>query len=335
MKFSVDGMGGDNAPIEIIKGCVDAVNEYGVELIITGDKDSIEKELKNYVYPLDKIEVLHTTQLIDTNEPPVMAIRKKKDSSLRRAIDLVADGTCEGVISAGSTGALLAGGLFIVGRIKGVDRPALAPLMPGKNGRFMVLDVGANTDCKPFNLVQFAHMGKIYFESILGFINPKVGLINIGVEEEKGNALTKATYKLLKEDENLNFIGNVEPREIPEGDVQILVCDGFVGNTVLKMFEGTFKVMMEIIKNGLKSSTQGKIGGLLIKNPLKEALKKYDYKEEGGSAFLGLKGIVVKAHGSSDARAIKNAIRQAKKFHDSNFIKKFTEEIEKNLLPME
>lgn len=334
MKFAIDGMGGDNAPIEIVKGCVDAVLEYDVDLIITGDEGKIKEELNKYNYPKDKIEVIGTSEVIDTNEAPVMAIRKKKDSSLRRAIDLVANGTCEGIVSAGSTGALLAGGLFIIGRIKGIDRPALAPLMPGKNGRFMVLDVGANADCKPINLHQFAHMGKIYFESILGHINPKVGLINIGIEEEKGNELTKATYQLLKNDKSLNFVGNIEPRDIPEGDIQVLVADGFTGNTVLKLYEGTFKVIMDILKASLKSSIQGKIGGLLIKKPLKESMKKYDYKEEGGSAFLGLKGIVVKAHGSSDARAIKNAIRQAKKFHESGLIDKFTEEIQKNMLPI-
>lgn len=332
MRVAIDGMGGDNSPEEIVKGCVEAQKELGVEITITGPIGKINEELLKYEYDKEKISVLNTTEIISLDESPVLAIRRKKDSSLRRAIDLVKDGTCDAVVSAGSTGALLAGGLFIVGRIKGIDRPALAPLMPGKNGKFMVLDVGANTDLKPENLVQFAHMGKVYFESILGYINPKIGLINIGVEEEKGNELTKETYQLLKKEEKLNFIGNVEPRDIISGDTQILVCDGFVGNTVLKMFEGVVKTLMQMIKENLMSSFKGKLGGLLIKDSLKNMMKDYDYKEEGGSSFLGLDGIVVKAHGSSDAKAIKNAIRQAKRLHDSNFIEKFKGEMRKNML---
>lgn len=332
MKIALDGMGGDNSPVEIVKGCVDAVNELGVEVVITGPNDVIQRELDKYQYDKNKISILNTTEIIGLDESPVMAIRRKKDSSMRRAIDLVKEKECDAVVSAGSTGALLAGGLFIVGRIKGIDRPALAPVMPGKNGRFMVLDVGANTDLKPENLVQFAHMGKVYFESILGFVNPKIALINIGAEEEKGNELTKATYQLLKNEKDINFVGNIEPRDIPSGDVQVMVCDGFTGNVVLKMYEGTVKTLMDIIKQGLLNSVQGKLGGLLIKKPLKNTFKQFDYKEEGGSSFLGLKGIVVKAHGSSDARAIKNALRQAKKLHDSNFIEKFKEEMTKNIL---
>lgn len=332
MKFAVDAMGGDNAPHEIVKGSVEAVKGYGIGVVFTGDREKIEEELKKYEYPKELIEIIGTTEVIGTDEAPVMAIRKKKDSSLKVAMDLVRDGKCEGVVSAGSTGALLAGGLFVIGRIKGIERPALAPVMPGRKGNFMVIDVGANTDSKPSNLHQFAHMGKVYFESILGYVNPRIGLINIGAEAEKGNELTKETYKLLSEDPELNFAGNVEPRDIPEGEVQVLVADGFVGNTVLKMFEGTFSSMMKVIKDGLKESFQGKIGGLLIKGPLKETLKKYDYKETGGSAFLGLKGTVIKAHGSSDARAFKNALRQAKKQVDSGFIEKFTDEIGKYML---
>ena len=332
MRIAVDGMGGDNSPEEIVKGSVDAVNEYGVDIVITGPEDRLKILLKNYDYDESKIKILNTTEVIDLNESPVMAIRRKKDSSMRKAIELVKDKECDAVVSAGSTGALLAGGLFIIGRIKGIDRPALAPVMPGKNGKFMVLDVGANTDLKAENLVQFAHMGKVYFESTLGYLNPKIGLINIGAEEEKGNDLTKATYQMLKEEKELNFIGNVEPRDIPNGDVQILVCDGFVGNVVLKMYEGTVNTVIEIVKAGLMESIQGKVGGLLIKKPLKETFKAFDYKEEGGSSFLGLSGIVIKAHGSSDSRAIKNAIRQAKKLHENGFIDKFKDEMNKNML---
>ncbi len=332
MRFAVDGMGGDFAPVEVVKGCVDAVKELGVGITITGPRDLIEMELAKYEYDQSKIEVLHTTEVVGTDEAPVLAIRRKKDSSLRRAIDLVKEGNCDGVISAGSTGALMAGGLFIIGRIKGIDRPALAPLIPGKNGRFMIIDVGANTDCKPVNLHQFAHMGKVYYESILGYVRPKVGLINIGAEAEKGNELTKAAYELLSQDKSLNFVGNVEPRDAITGDVQILVADGFVGNTILKTFEGTVKTVMELIKENLMKSAQGKLGGLMIKAPLKAMMKQYDYRETGGSAFLGLEGIVVKAHGSSDAKAFKNAIKQAARVKEADFVNKFRDEIEKNQL---
>ncbi|MFB0958512.1 phosphate acyltransferase PlsX [Proteiniclasticum sp. QWL-01] len=332
MRFAVDGMGGDHAPAEVVKGCVEAVKELGVDITITGPSDRIEAELAKYDVDRSKISVLHTTEVVGTDEGPVLAIRRKKDSSLRRAIELVRDGDCDGVVSAGSTGALLAGGLFIIGRIKGIDRPALAPLIPGKNGRFMVIDVGANTDCKPVNLHQFAHMGKVYFESILGYVKPRIGLVNIGAEAEKGNELTKAAYELLAGDPALNFVGNVEPRDCITGDVQVLVCDGFVGNTILKTFEGTVKTMLELIKASLMKSARGKLGGLLIKSSLKEMMKQYDYRETGGSAFLGLNGIVVKAHGSSDAMAFKNAIRQAARVKEAGFIDHFRAEIEKNQL---
>lgn len=332
MRFAVDGMGGDHAPAEVVKGCVEAVKELGVDITITGPSDRIEAELAKYDVDRSKISVLHTTEVIGTDEGPVLAIRRKKDSSLRRAIELVRDGDCDGVVSAGSTGALLAGGLFIIGRIKGIDRPALAPLIPGKNGRFMVIDVGANTDCKPVNLHQFAHMGKVYFESILGYVKPRIGLVNIGAEAEKGNELTKAAYELLAGDPALNFVGNVEPRDCITGDVQVLVCDGFVGNTILKTFEGTVKTMLELIKASLMKSARGKLGGLLIKSSLKVMMKQYDYRETGGSAFLGLNGIVVKAHGSSDAMAFKNAIRQAARVKEAGFIDHFRAEIEKNQL---
>ncbi len=332
MRIAIDGMGGDHAPAEAVKGAVEAVREFGVEITITGPQELIQKELDKYEYDRSMIDIVNATEVVSLEESPVLAIRRKKDSSLRRAIELVRDGVCDGVISAGSTGALMAGGLFIIGRMKGIDRPALAPIMPGKNGRFMVIDVGANTDCKAVNLHQFAHMGKVYFESILGFVNPKVGLINIGAEAEKGNELTRAAYELLAQDRSLNFVGNVEPRDAIRGDVQVLVADGFVGNTILKTFEGTIKVMLELIKESLMKTGRGKLGGALIKPALKDMMKQYDYRETGGSAFLGLNGIVMKAHGSSDALAFKNAIKQAARVKEADFIRKFGEEIEKNQL---
>lgn len=330
MKISVDAMGGDNSPSAVIEGCLEAIKEYDVEIVLAGPKERIEDELNKYQFDRSKLEVVDAPEIISANEHPVMAIRKKKNSSLATALTLVKEKRCEAVISAGSTGAFLAGALFIVGRIKGVDRPALAPIMPGKNNSFMVIDSGANVDCKPENLLQFAIMGQIYMESVLAISKPSVGLVNIGAEEEKGNELTKAAYKLLK-DSNLNFIGNVEPRDIPEGNVDVLVCDGFVGNTVLKTYEGVASNIFDILKEQIMSSTRTKIGGLFLKPVFSSFKKKFDYKEVGGAPFLGVQGICIKAHGSSDAKAIKNAIKQAVILHKANVIDKIKEKITENL----
>lgn len=327
MKIAIDGMGGDNAPQAVVEGVVQALKEYeDIKLYITGPKDEIEKELSKYTYPKDRVTVVHTSEVISPNEHPVMAIRKKKDSSLVKALNLVKEGECEAIISGGSTGAFLAGCTFIVGRIKEVERPALAPIMPGRNGKFMIVDVGANVDCKPQYLIQFAHMGKIYYEGMFNTKNTSIGLINIGAEEEKGNELTKATYKLLKE-ENFNFVGNVEPRDIPKGEVNVLVADGFVGNTALKMYEGSASNILGMIKDEIYSSSIiSKLGAALLK-PVFNSLKvKFDYKEVGGAPFLGVDGICIKAHGSSDGKAFKNAIRQTKLFKENDILNKIKEE---------
>lgn len=327
MKIAIDGMGGDNAPQAVVEGVVQALKEYeDIKLYITGPKDEIEKELFKYTYPKDRVTVVHTSEVISPNEHPVMAIRKKKDSSLVKALNLVKEGECEAIISGGSTGAFLAGCTFIVGRIKEVERPALAPIMPGRNGKFMIVDVGANVDCKPQYLIQFAHMGKIYYEGMFNTKNTSIGLINIGAEEEKGNELTKATYKLLKE-ENFNFVGNVEPRDIPKGEVNVLVADGFVGNTALKMYEGSASNILGMIKDEIYSSSIiSKVGAALLK-PVFNSLKvKFDYKEVGGAPFLGVDGICIKAHGSSDGKAFKNAIRQTKLFKENDILNKIKEE---------
>lgn len=331
MKIAIDGMGGDYSPSAIVQGSVMAVKEFDVELIITGPEDIIGKELEKYDYPKEKITVLNATQVVTTNEPPVMAIRKKKDSSLYKALELVKKGEASGVVSAGSTGAFMAGALFIVGRIKGIDRPALAPIMPGKNGPFMIIDCGANAECKPANLLQFAIMGKVFFQNFMAIDNPSIGLVNIGAEEEKGNELTKASYQLLK-NSSLNFAGNVEPREVSNGDVNILVCDGFVGNTILKMYEGVASNIFSMLKEEIMSSSISKIGGILLKPVFKRFKKKFDYKEYGGAAFLGVKGVCIKAHGSSDGKAVKNAIRQAKKACDNELVDKIKDELEKNII---
>jgi glycerol-3-phosphate acyltransferase PlsX len=329
MIIAVDGMGGDHSPGVVVEGCVQAVKEMDIKILITGPSELLKNELGKYEYDKEKIEIIEANEVIDTNEHPVMAIRKKKNSSLNVALDLVKKGEAHGIISAGSTGAVMAGALFIIGRIKGVERPALAPVMPGKNNSFMLIDCGANAECKPSNLVQFGVMGKIYMENVLKVENPSVGLINIGAEEEKGNELTKAAHKLLKAS-SLNFVGNVEPREVSNGDVSVLVCDGFVGNTVLKMYEGVASNVFEILKSEIKSSFRTKVGGLILKPVFKKFKSKFDYKEIGGAAFLGVNGICIKAHGSSDGRAIKNALRQAKLFYDSNILEKIRSEIEEN-----
>lgn len=328
MKVAVDGMGGDNSPRIVVEGSIQALKEFeDLQIIITGKQEEINKELSKYEYDKSKIIVVDATEVIDTNEHPVMAIRRKKDSSLVKALNLVKNNEADAIISAGSTGAFMAGSLFIVGRINGIDRPALAPIMPGKNGKFMVVDCGANVDCKPNNLVQFAHMGKIYFENVLGINNPSIGLVNIGEEEEKGNELTKATYKLLK-NESINFIGNIEPRDVPLGNTDIVVCDGFVGNTILKMYEGVSSSIFDVLKSEIMSSTRTKIGGLLLKPVFKRFKTKFDYKEYGGAAFIGVNGICIKAHGSSDGKAFKNAIKQAIIFYDNKIIEKISDEIE-------
>jgi glycerol-3-phosphate acyltransferase PlsX len=327
MIVALDGMGGDFAPDLVIEGAVDAVNELNVDIVITGPEEIINDKLKKYTYPKEKIKIINATEVISNNEHPVMAIRKKKNSSMSLALQLVKNGEADALVSAGSTGAFMAGSLFIVGRIKGIDRPAIAPIMPGKNSPFMLIDCGANADCKPNNLLQFAHMGKIYFENILNVSNPTIGLINIGSEEEKGNELTKAAFPLLKES-GLNFVGNVEPRDISAGDVNVLVCDGFVGNTVLKMYEGVASNIFSILKKEIMSSFTTKIGGMLLKPVFSDFKRKFDYKEYGGAAFLGVNGICIKAHGSSDAIAFKNAIRQAKIFYENKVIDKIKNELE-------
>ncbi|MBU3160561.1 phosphate acyltransferase PlsX [Clostridium frigoris] len=328
MVVVVDGMGGDFSPNAVVEGCVAAIKEYEIDILITGSEELISEELKKYTYDTNKIKIINATEIINVSEHPVMALKRKKDSSLVKALNLVKSGEADAIISAGSTGAFLAGCTLIVGRIKGIDRPALTPVLPGKKMPFMIIDCGANAECKPNYLLQFGLMGKIYFENILNVINPSVGLVNIGSEEEKGNELSKTAFKLLKE-ANLNFVGNVEAREIPTGDVNVLVCDGFTGNVILKLYEGTVATIFDLLKTSIMASFRTKIGGLLLKPVFKKFKKDFDYKEYGGAAFLGVNGICIKAHGSSDAKAFKNAIKQATIFYENNVVEKLKLEIEK------
>ncbi len=309
MKIFVDGMGGDHAPEEIVKGCIQATEEYGVHISIIGREEVIQKELWKYQFDRSKIDIIHGSEIISSDDEPARAIRRKKDSSMVIGMDMVKDNPNSVLISAGNTGALLAGGLLRIGRIKGIIRPALAPIIPTKSGPTLLIDAGANTDCKPQYLQQFAIMGSIYMNKVIGVESPRVGLVNIGTEENKGNELTKEAYKLLKQTE-LNFIGNIEAREIPNGAVDVIVCDGFTGNTILKLTEGLASFIMKSLKENMMSTTRGKIGGLLLKPSLKKFKDQFDYTEHGGAPFLGIRGGLIKAHGSSDAKAIKNAIRQ-------------------------
>ena len=332
MKIAIDGMGGDNAQKAVIDGVIQAINEYDdIEFYITGPQELIKNELIKNNYNGNKITIVDAQEVITTNEQPVMAVRKKKDSSICKALNLVKSGECDAVISAGSTGAFLAGCTFIVGRIKGIKRPALATIMPGKNSAFMVVDAGANVDCKSEYLLQFAQMGKEYYKGVMKVEEPTIGLINIGAEEEKGNELAKEAYQVLNESKDLNFVGNVEPRYVTLGDTNVLVCDGFVGNTVLKMYEGTAMTVLSIIKEEMLSSgIKSKIGGMLLKPVFANIKKKFDYKEYGGAPFLGVDGICIKAHGSSNGKAFKSAIRQTKEFYDNKVLDKIKEQVELN-----
>lgn len=328
IKVAVDAMGGDNAPVEIVKGAVEAVNENGkIKVYLTGQKDAVEKELAQYTYQKEQIEVVHATEIIETAEPPVMAIRKKKDSSIVVALNLVKDGTCDAFVSAGSSGAVLVGGQLIVGRIKGIERPPLAPLIPTQDGCSLLIDCGANVDARPSHLVQFAKMGSVYMESVMGVPNPKVAIVNIGAEEEKGNALVKETFPLLKNCPEINFIGSIEARDIPTGYADVIVCEAFAGNIILKLYEGVGAMLLAKVKSGLMSSLRSKIGALLIKPALKQTLKGFSLEEHGGAPLLGLNGLVVKTHGSSKAIEIKNSILQCVTFKEQKINEKIKEKV--------
>ena len=285
IKIAVDAMGGDNAPGEIVKGAVQAVNERkDIAVILTGRTADIEKELANYTYDKAQIEIREAPEVIETGEPPVNAIRKKKDSSIVVGLNLVKNGEADGFVSAGSSGAVLVGGQVIVGRIKGVERPPLAPLIPTEKGVSLLIDCGANVDARPEHLVQFAQMGSIYMEHVVGIPNPKVAIVNIGAEEAKGNALVKETYPLLKECQGINFVGSIEARDIPKGDVDVIVTEAFVGNVILKLYEGVGATLLSKVKEGMMSSLRSKIGALLVKPALKATLKSFDASRYGGAS---------------------------------------------------
>ena len=323
VKVALDAMGGDNAPSEIVKGAIDAITENKeVKVYLVGKEALVKDELSKYKFNADQVEVVDATEVIEMAEPPVMAIRKKKDSSIVKALHLVKDGTCDAFVSAGSSGAVLVGGQLIVGRIKGVERPPLAPLIPTEKGASLLIDCGANVDARPSHLVQFAKIGTVYMQSIMGIENPRVAIVNIGAEEEKGNALVKETFPLLKNTPEINFIGSIEARDIPKGYADVIVCEAFVGNVILKLYEGVGGTLIKKVKEGMMTTLRSKIGALLVKPALKTCLKSFDLEEYGGAPLLGLKGLVVKTHGSSKAVEIKNTILQCQTFKEQDINEK-------------
>ncbi|MFW5647823.1 MAG: phosphate acyltransferase PlsX [Candidatus Alkaliphilus sp. MAG34] len=323
MKIVIDAMGGDNAPVATVGGAVEAVKSYNTNIILTGNEPMIKKQLEKYDYVKEKIEIIHCNEEITNEDKPVSAIRKKKDSSMVKALELVKEKKADAVVSAGNTGALLAGGLLVLGRIKGIDRPALAPVYPTVRGASVLIDGGANPDCKPRNFLEFGIMGSIYAKEVLGIKNPSVCIINIGMEEEKGNEVVKEAYRLCKTGP-FDFKGNMEARDIPGGYADVMICDGFTGNVILKLTEGLADSIFKLLKEEFVKNTFRKMGALLLKSGLGDFKKRFDYTEHGGAPFLGVKGVLIKAHGSSDAKAIKNAVRQGIKFIENNVLDNIT-----------
>ncbi|MCC8080961.1 MAG: phosphate acyltransferase PlsX [Lachnospiraceae bacterium] len=328
VRVVVDAMGGDNAPGEIVKGAVEAVNSRDdIEVILTGRKESVDAELAKYTYAPERIRTVHCDEVIETAESPVHAIGGKKNSSMVVGMNLVKHGDADAIVSAGNSGAILVGGQMVVGRIRGVERPALAPLIPTEDGVALLIDAGANVDARASHLVQFAQMGSIYMKDVVGIQQPRVAILNIGAEEEKGNALVKETYPLLQSCEGIHFIGSIEAREIPHGGADVIVCDGFAGNIVLKLYEGLADTLLKKVKEGMMSSFRSKIGALLIQNALRQTLKSFDTSEYGGAPLLGCRGLLVKTHGSAAASDVKNSIIQCVTFKQQGINDKISEHI--------
>ena len=325
---ALDAMGGDFAPVEQVKGAIEAVKENpNIIVKLVGREDDIKAELNKYTFDAEQIQIVHAPEIIENTESPVKAIKTKKDSSMVTALYMVKNGEADAVISCGNTGALLVGGQVIVGRIKGIERPALGFVVPSLKGPVMILDCGANVDARPEMLLQFAEIGSIYMENIMNINRPRVGIVNIGEEEEKGNMLVKDTFPLLKACESINFVGSVESRGITEGDADVVVCDAFVGNVILKMYEGVAAALLSKVKGALYANVKTKVGGALIKDSLKNTLKEFSIEEYGGAPLLGLKNLVVKPHGSSKAAEIKNAILQCEEFKANDISGKIAENI--------
>lgn len=332
MKIVIDAMGGDNAPFEIIKGAVEGLALCKSDVVLVGRQSEIESELAKYDnYDKKRISIVNASEVIDNNESPVFALRRKKDSSTVRALEIIKGDGNAAFISAGSTGALFAGGLLICGRISGVERPALATALPAKNGVSLLLDSGANVDCDVKNIVEFAVLGSAYMKSVFGLENPRVGLINNGAEEKKGSNLTKTAFQELKKRSDINFIGNVEPRYVYDNEADVLVCDGFVGNTVLKTSEGMGMYIFGSLKEELKSSRMAMLGALFMKKSLKKLKNRFNYEEHGGAPLLGVDANIIKIHGSSKSSAVCFAMLQAEKMISGNVVCSIKDNMEKIL----
>lgn len=327
-KVVLDAMGGDNAPAEVVKGAINAVTSRDdIKVILVGQEAVVKEELNKYQYPTERIQVVDAPEVIEMAEPPVVAIRKKKQSSIVVGMNMVKNKEADAFVSAGSSGAILVGGQVIVGRIKEVQRPPLAPLIPTETGVSLLIDCGANVDARAEHLLQFAKIGSIYMEHVVGIKNPKVAIVNIGTEEEKGNALVKETFPLLKECKDINFVGSIEAREIPKGGADVIVCEAFTGNVILKLYEGLSSTLISVIKKGLMSTLKSKIGAALALPALKKTLKNFDASQYGGAPLLGLNGLVVKTHGNSKSTEITNAIYQCVAFKQQDINGKIKERI--------
>jgi len=329
MKVAVDAMGGDNAPAVEVEGAVAAAREFGIAITLVGDAERVGQELaKHNCNGLD-ITVKHASEVVGMQDSPSDAVRKKKDSSIRVAFDLVKNGEAVAVVSAGNSGATMAAGMFVLKRIKGIDRPAIAQIFPTLRGRTLVLDVGGNVDCKPLHLVQFAIMGEVYARFVMGVENPRIGLLSNGEEESKGNDLTRETSSLLK-NTHLDYFGYVEGRDIFNGMIDVVVCDGFVGNVVLKVSEGLAEAVGKMLKEEIKQSILSKIGYLLSRKAFVNFKKKIDYSEYGGAPLLGIDGVGMICHGGSNPKAIKNAIRFAHEYAQKGVTQRMAEKLLEN-----
>lgn len=315
MRIALDAMGGDHAPAVTVEGAIEAVIEsHGLSVLLIGDETELINELKERDYPASLISIRHASQVVNMDEAPLTALRRKKDSSIKVAVELVKSGEADAMVSAGNSGVVMATALFLLGKLRGVERPAIAAVMPTLKGLFVLIDAGANVDCKASHLLQFAIMGEAYAKSIFNINAPKIGLLGIGEEDAKGNELTKETFKLLK-DSCINFIGNIEGKNIFIGDADVVVCDGFVGNIALKISEGLAEAIAKMLKREISEKTSGRIGYLFLKDALRSFKKKTDYSEYGGAPLLGISKPCIISHGRSTAKAIKNAIKLAGEFY--------------------
>ncbi|UCH80137.1 MAG: phosphate acyltransferase PlsX [Nitrospiraceae bacterium] len=327
MRIALDAMGGDYAPATTVKGAIDALSENNdVSVVLVGNEASIQAEIRKSNYSGSQITIKHASQVVGMDESPLTAIRRKKDSSVSVAIDLVKRGEADAIVSAGNSGVVMATALFVLGKLKGVERPAIAAVMPSLRDHFVLIDAGANVDCKPVHLHQFAVMGKAYARNIFNIENPKIGLLGIGEEDAKGNELTKESFKLLKSSD-MNFIGNIEGKDVFEGEADVVVCDGFVGNIALKIAEGLAETMAKMLKREIMDRSTGKVGAFFLKDALKSFKKKTDYSEYGGAPLLGLSSPCIIGHGRSTSKAIKNAILVAGTFHSKGILNIISKEI--------